>query len=239
MVTENRTSAPDGGDARGAGDPLAALCAVLVGLSYVAVALFLFLEPARKAPNDAEFLAMIAKDTTPTKIRYGAYAAGAIFAYGLIPALDARLRAASPSLVRWMTGLAYLSFGVTAVDNVRLVVLLPKLAAAYAAADPAAQAILAMEKTMMGLDPATVLRFGALGAWIATVSVVGRRAGAVSRGLSITGLLTAATLGMTVAGMSLEMKPLILLGAGLGGFLLLPLWFIWVGLTFRNTVRGA
>lgn len=239
MVTGANPSTPAPGGERSGADPLAALCSILVGISYVAVALFLFLEPARKAANDGEFLSMIARDTTPTKIRYGAYAAGAIFAYGAIPAIGERVRLASPSLVRWMSGLAYLSFGVTAVDNVRLVALLPKLAAAYASADATARATLAMEKTLLGLDPATALRFGALGAWILTVSLLGARRGAFPRGLAVAGVATAATLGLTVAGMSLEMKPLIMLGAGLGGFLLLPLWFVWMGLTLRNTMRGA
>jgi hypothetical protein len=236
MVSETDLAKASRGEAPPSADPLAAVCSILVGLSYVAVAVFLFLEPARKAANDAEFLAMIARDTTPTKIRYGAYAVGAVFAYGAIPAIAERARGASPSLVRWMSNLAYLSFGVTAMDNVRLVVFLPKLAAAHAAADATAQATLAMNKTLLGLDPATVLRFGALGAWILTVSLLGRRRGTVPRGAAAAGVATAATLGLTVIGMSLELKPLIMLGAGLGGFLLLPLWFIWIGLTLRKTI---
>lgn len=244
MVTENTKSAiepaPADADPPGArADGLAAVCSILVGLSYVAVALFLFLDPARKAADDGELLAQIARDATPTRVRYGAYAAGALFAFAVIPAMGERVKAAGPSLVRWVSGLAYLSFAATALDNVRLVVLLPKLAAAYAAAGPAARGALALEKSLLALDPATLLRFGALGAWILTVSLLGKRRGAVPGGLAYAGVATAAALWITVIGFALEIKPLILGGAALGGFVLLPLWFIWTGLTLRKTIRGA
>lgn len=210
------------------------LCSILVGLSFLLAGVFLFMDPIRGVTDEAQVWSTLARTPTWSQLRFLSYGLGALAAFGAIPAISALGGTAGKGWLRWTTNLAYLSFAVTAVDNFRLLPLLPRLANAYSTGDAASRAWLLGVRSTLLVDPSTWLKFGALGTWILAVSILAGRAGAFPRGLTWLGVAVAALLFVTVAAMSFGITPLIMFAAGVGGILMLPAWFIWTGSVVRR-----
>lgn len=78
--------------------------------------------------------------------------------------------------------------------------------------------------------------FGGVGAWVLAVSVAELRDPLGSRALGVAGVALAAMYGLVVVSFVLQSAALLMVGAGLGGVVLAPAWFVAQGL---RLVRGA
>ncbi|MEO3777222.1 DUF4386 family protein [Micromonospora sp. B11E3] len=217
---------------------LGGTCAILVGVSYVVVTTFFVLDPTQFIPheNKDELWRALAADGTPRVLYYWGYALGAVFAFGAIPAIADLVRERHEGWVRWTTGLAYLSFGVTAVETFRLVTATPLWAGDYAGGDPTVQTAIVTTDLLLRLDPATWLRFGALGPWFLVVNILALRHGLLRRPLAYLGIALGVLTSTTAVGVAFGIGPMVLVSAILGGALAAPIWFIWVGLVLRRGV---
>lgn len=216
---------------------LGGTCAVLVGVSYLVVTTFFVLDPTQLIHDDQHALwTGLAENGTPRILYYWGYALGAIFAFGAIPAIADLVRDRHEGWVRWTTGLAYLSFGVTAVETFRLVTATPLWAGNYADGDPTVQTAIITTDLLLRLDPATWLRFGVLGPWFLVVNILALRYGLLRRELTWLGIGLGALTITTAVGVALNIGPMVLVSAVLGGAVAAPAWFIWVGLTLRRGV---
>lgn len=153
---QEKASGMDGGRM----NRLGGTCAIAVGLSYVVVATFFVLDSTQFVNDQHTLWEMLGEQGTPRIMQYWGYALGAVFAFGAIPAIAAIVRGKHEGWVVWTTGLAYLSFAVTAVETFRLATVTPLWAANYAAGDSTVQTAIVTTDLVLRLDPATWLQIG-------------------------------------------------------------------------------
>jgi hypothetical protein len=214
---------------------LGGACAIVVGISYILVGITYFLLPAAQRPSAtiATFLASYAQDPTITRLLLWELALGALFAICVVLALGDILRASGEGWARWMSNLAIIGFAVTALNSFRSLSLQPLVATAYVSADAAAKtAIAATAQTQ--IDPDGWLGFGVVGAWALTAGVLMLRTSALPRVLGYVGIAVGIAYWSVLAGNVLNVELLTSVGAGLGGVVLAPIWFIGIGLTLRR-----
>jgi hypothetical protein len=166
-------------------------------------------------------------------------ALGALFALAAIPDIAQRYRTLNEGWVDWTRNLALVGFVATAVTEFTLFARWAALANAYVQGDASTRAAIAAEPLLL-LDPQGWLTFGAVGVFIFTVSWLSLRNNALPKVLGFTGLAAGLMFWLTVAGFITQNEILITLAAGLGGVVLAPLFFIWMGLLhLRTETAGA
>jgi len=214
---------------------LGGACAVVVGISYVLAGVTYFLLPAAQRPTAPipAFLVSYAADPTFTRVLFWELSLGALFAICVVLALSDVLRPAGEGLARWTSTLALAGFAVTALNGFRALALQPDIAAAYVSADAAAKtAIAATAQTQ--IDPDGWFGFGVVGAWALAAGVLALRTG-LPRALGYLGVLVGIAYWSVLAGNVLNIEVLTMVGAGVGGVILAPIWFIGIGLWMRRT----
>lgn len=216
---------------------LGGTCAILVGVSYILVTVFFVLDPTQFVRDHDELWAKLADNDAPRVMQYLGYALGAVFAFGAIPAIVDLVRDRHEGWLRWTTGLAYLSFGVTAVETFRLVTATPQWASNYADGDATVRTVIVTTDLLLRLDPATWLRFGALGPWFLVVNLLALRYGLLRRPLTYLGIVLGVLTTTTAIGVAFTIGPVVLVSAVLGGALAAPIWFIWIGVVLRRGAR--
>ena len=112
------------------------------------------------------------------------------------------------------------------------------VAAAYASADATTKtAIAATAQTQV--DPEGWLGFGVVGAWAITAGVLILRTSALPHVLGYVGIAVGIAYWSVLAGNVLNVELLTLVGAGLGGVILAPIWFIGIGISLRRGTAPA
>ena len=210
-------------------------CSILLGVSYVVVGIAYVLTPAEQFTGLTEkFAPSYAETPTPFTLLLWTCAVGAVIALGAVPAITALVEKEDEGCVRWMRNLAYLGFGVTALEHFRWLVIMPARAAAYQAGDAATKAAIVASDSFVSLDPYDWLKFGCVGLWVLVVSIVALRRSVLPKALAYLGIAGAILYGVYVAGVTLKVPTLALVGAGLGASIIAPIWYIWVGVILRR-----
>ena len=213
---------------------LGGFCSILLGISYVLIgALYLLLPADQKSAGDpAAFYTSVAQGPTLISIYYLMFALGAVIGLGAVPAISEAVRSVHEGWVRWMTNLAVLGFAVTAIDFFRVWAFQAYRAAVFVAGDASTRA--AIEATDQGLDPQGWLGFGGVGAWVLVVSLLALQESIWPRTLSYLGIAVAILYWLVVVSFVFNIGILLSIVAGLGGVILAPIWYIWVGLRLRQ-----
>jgi hypothetical protein len=166
-----------------------------------------------------------------------AFVAAGAFGLAAVPAISLRVWAALPGAVLWSGSLAWLGFAVLARSHAMEVAFDRKVIPHYPAASPAYREAVHVVAGLALDVPDGVLTYGAIGAWVLCVSVLGWRARLVPPGLCAVGAAAGVAYLAGVAGYALELRPLVLLAVGGGGLLLAPAWFGGWGILLRGTSR--
>ncbi len=213
---------------------LGGFCSILLGVSYVLIGvLFLLLPPDQKPGSDpAAFYPSIAQSPTLDSIYNLVFALGAVLALGAVPAISEGVRSLHEGWVRWTTNLAFLGFAVTAIDFFRVWAFQPSRAVAFVAGDASTRA--AIQATPQGLDPQGWLGFGGVGAWVLVVSLLALRGSTWPKPLAYLGIAVAILYWLVVVSLVFNIGLLLSIVAGLGGVILAPIWYIWVGLRLQQ-----
>lgn len=216
---------------------LGGTCCILVAVSYFVFGAAYLLQPAElqtEAAVTAQFWATLAQNSAMNTLMHWAGALVGVFAIAAVAAISERVRPANEGWVRWTSGLAYLGYAVMAVSNLRAVAVYRTVAAAYAAGDASVQAgIGALGYLSFDLDPQAWFSFGAVGLWILVVNLLAFREEAWPRTLAYLGIAGSVLSWLGLAGVVLEIPPLVAIAAGLG-LIVVPIWFIWMGLRLRR-----
>jgi hypothetical protein len=216
---------------------LGGTCSVLTGVALLAVAaVYLLLPPEQQdachCPD--RFLASLAHTSTLYVVEFGLYALYSLLAIAAVLAISASVRAAHDGWVRWTSTLAIIGVAVTAIDAVRRASLDPARAAAYVQGDAAVKAALTVPGALQGLDPQAWLKAGAFGVWVLVVSLLALRGGTWPKVLAAVGIGVAIVSWLVVAGEVVQSQLLIAILGGAGGIIVIPLWYIWLGLRLRQ-----
>jgi hypothetical protein len=201
---------------------VAALATALAGIFYV-------LLPAaqRLGVPGRELLPSFAANPLPLQMETIALGAMGIVGLALVRPITA-LAGGTNDWLRWTSILALVGYGVAAVGNTLVLGKLPGIAAAFVAADPSMQPVIATFWRTT-LDPFGLWQFGAVGIWLIVVGLVAMR----TRGWPSIGAYLALAAG--VAHLAIPVVLLVAAQSALGILALVAaavivIWFGWLGL---------
>ncbi|HYC55508.1 MAG TPA: hypothetical protein VEL28_11300 [Candidatus Binatia bacterium] len=215
-----------------------AIAAAGVALSYLASATFAVMMPpelqGRPDVGPHQFWTVLSADPAAHLLFHWSWVVAGLCGLGAVPAICLLVWRASPGAVMWSGGAAFLGFAVLARSHLMEQAWDRRVIAGYANADPAYQQAVHVVAGLALDVPDGLLTYGAIGTWVAVVSVAALRTAALPRPLCWVGLATAGTYLAGVAGYGLQIRPLIVLSVGLGGFVLAPLWYGWLAMVLRR-----
>lgn len=201
---------------------------LLAALTAVAAVAYVLL-PADQRLGVPGRLLLPSFNANPTILQLENIALAAMGVVGLAVVMPIRkLLGRDNEWLHWLSYVALVGYAVAAVGNTLIVGKLPGIAAAYVAADAAAQPTIAVFWRTT-LDPFGLWQFGAVGAWLIAVGVIAWR----------TGRLPAAGAYLALAaGLAHLAIPVVLLASAQSVFAILALiagvlivaWFAWIGL---------
>jgi uncharacterized protein DUF4386 len=219
---------------------LGGICSVLVGISYVVIGVTeLLLPPEYTVEINARVPLMFFRSNQALFIaQWSAMLWGAVFALAVIPAVSERVRNLNEGWVRWTSALATLGFAVTILDNYWAVVVTPASAAAYFAGSEVTKIAMSVPGSAQQIDVRGWLQWGAVGLWVVVVNLLALRGNIWPRALAYLGLATAVGYFLAFASAAIpSLLGITLLVAGIGGVVIGPIWYIWMGLTlYRNNL---
>lgn len=217
------------------------VASIVVGILYLVVAVTHMLIPMaqRAAVGDGHgFYQSFFQDPTFSLIEWWSLGFLSLFGIAVVLAVYDRFVSLHAGWVRWASALGLLGYSVTAIIEFTSVGRHPVLAAGYMAGDASTRAAIASQPALV-VDPYGWLRFGIVAFWAVVISVLVLRSQAMPRLFGYIGLGCALAMGILVAGLTQGQEALIIIGAGLGGVLFAPAWFIWLGLLLRREEQAV
>jgi hypothetical protein len=168
--------------------------------------------------------------------QYWAFFWGAIFALAVIPAVAEKVRHLNEGWVRWTSTLATIGFVAAIFDNYWAIAMTPARAAAYVTRDAATRAALTVPGAPQFIDVQGWLGYGAVGVWVLVVSLLALRRNIWPKLLAYLGIVLAIAYFLVLSTFVLPtLREMILILSGIGGVVLAPIWYIWIGLIlYRN-----
>jgi hypothetical protein len=214
-----------------------------VALAYVASGLCAALMPSelqgRPEVTAHEFWLALSRDPLAHLAYHWAWVAAGLFGLAAVPAISAFVWPANRGAVLWAGSGAWLGFAVNARSHLMEIAFDRKIIPAYADADPAFQQAVHVVAGLALDVPNGFLTYGVIGVWVAVVSVLGLRSGRLPRALCLLGFANAGTYGAGLLGYLFLSHALLVVSIGVGGLLIAPLWYAWLGvILLRKADRG-
>ena len=181
-----------------------------------------------------EFWTVLSQQPTAHLAFHWAWVVAGFFGVAAVPAISLLVWPVHRGAVLWSGLTAVLGFAVMARSHLMEVAWDRKIIPVYQTADPAFQQAVHVVAGLALDVPDGVLTYGALGVWVAVVSLLATRGGQLPRGFARLGFATAAALLAGVVGYGLILRPFIVIAVGAGGFVLAPAWFAWAALLVRR-----
>jgi hypothetical protein len=181
-----------------------------------------------------QFWTVLSQHPTAHLCFHWAWVLAGLFGIGAVPAISLLVWSANRGAVLWSGSAAFLGFSVLARSHLMEVAWDRRIIPKYQAAEPAFQQAVHVVAGLALDVPDGLLTYGALGIWVAVVSLLAVRQQALPRGFAYLGFATAAALLAGVIGYGLLLRPFIVVAVGVGGFLLVPAWFLWAALLLRR-----
>lgn len=221
---------------------LAGYCAFALALTLILTAVTYVLLPGH--PRDANGILNLA-GTSPGWFRflYGVFALGGVLGLAVVGPVTGLAGDAAPQWLAWAKRIAYLAFAVTAVQGVRLAVLLPQLGALYHGCFRCPVTLAQQQDVARGvylaapLDPLYIVIFGGVGLWTLAVSAAFLLGGGLPRLASFLGIALAAGYLLTIVSLAAGQSTLFALAAVVTGVFLGPIWYIWLGVVLTARPR--
>ena len=215
---------------------LGGACSILVGVAYLLMGITYLLQPAElQAGGDPTLLwPTLAQSPPMHTLQQWAGALAGVFAIAAVLAISEVVRPANEGWVRWTSALAYLGYAVLAISSFRALALAPTLAEAYMTGDASTQAAIVVAGSFVDLEPQGWLGFGATGLWMFVVNLLALGRGTWPKTLAYVGIAGGIFSCFVVGGMVLGIPLLIAIAGALGGVIVAPIWFIWMGLRLRQ-----
>ncbi len=212
---------------------LGGTCAILMGVSYFLGGISYLFNPARQAINNYHYWEAVARDNRAEMVFHLTLTFVGLFGLAVVPSVAKLLEGKAGQWLTWINNLAYVCFSVSLVEHLRAIRVVPAWAEAFVANESYRPAIVSTHLSLE-LDPDHWLQFGGVGLWILVVSLLALRHGVWSKPLVWVGVATTVTYWLVVAGIAFRTGIFILVGGSVGGLILMPLWYIWIGQMLRK-----
>ena len=205
-------------------------CAIIVGvLLFVTGIVFLF-DPVRNSKGAKDLAEILSKNDKPRMVLFWIFAITGFFGIGAVPAIAGQVRALNEGWMDWVTILAYVGFGCMAIENFRALQINPNIILDYKAADPKVKLALSRSLSLVPLDPKGWLTYGGVGLFLFVANLIALNNGTWDTALCWIGLLCGFFYQFIVFGNLIHVYGYFKVAAGIGGIILGPLWYIWMGI---------
>lgn len=220
---------------------LSSLASALVGVAYLLSALAFLIQPSvlRGAGSRHELWLVLGEGSLPHLAVHWLSSAAGVLGLAVVPGALRLVRSHSEGLALWASALAYLGFAVTARSHLMEVEFDLRVAPLYSALSGDTQAAVPLIAGLALDTPHGFLTFGGVGFWILVISSLGYRSQQIPRIAAYIGYAAATSFLAGVVGFSLALRPLATLGIGLGGLILVPAWFVWLGLVLHRKAQHS
>jgi hypothetical protein len=135
--------------------------------------------------------------------------------------------------VLWSATAAAFGFAVITRSHLMEVAFDRRIIAQYPTADPAFQQAVSVAAGLALDVPDGLLTYGAVGVWVVVVSVLALRGGLLPARLGALGLAAGVTNLAGVLGYMFEIRPLLIVAIGVGGLVVVPLWYARLGMVLH------
>ena len=217
---------------------LGGTCSIFAGTLIVVTAiLYLLLPPEQQDACGCpeKFMISMAERPTVYIVEEGIFSLSSLLAIAAVLAISGNVCSAHEGWVRWTSTLAIIGQAVNTIESLHRMASDPLKATAYMNGDTAVKAALTVPGAVQGLfDPQGWLRVGVVGLWVLVVSLSALRGGAWPRLLAFIGIGGGIAYMLVVPGQVLQIQWFIAIIAGIGGVILIPIWYIWLGLRLRK-----
>jgi hypothetical protein len=213
---------------------LGGVCSIILGvITGLAGLTYLILPDAQKLGMKAvDLLPSFAANSTLLTLQSLELALAGVFGLAVVPAVAQLIDPVNEGWSHWVSSLAYLGFGVSAVSNMIVVARLPGIAAAFVAGDAATKAALA-PVWRSTLDWQGMWQYGAGGVWILVASLLLLRGNRLPKPLNYAGVVAAVFTLLIPIAFILKIPALFIIVASIGG-IVATIWYIWLGLALRK-----
>ena len=205
-----------------------------VAASYLGTGIFALLMPpelqGRLDISPHEFWMVLSRDPTAHLWFHWAWVSAGFFGLGAVPAISLMVWQMHRGVVLWSGLAALLGFATHARSHLMEVAWDRKIISLYERADPAFQQAVHVVAGLALDIPDGVLTYGAIGVWIFVVSVLARRVDGFPPSFAYLGYAAGLSLLVGMVGYSLLIRSFLVFSIGVGGFVLVPAWFLWAGL---------
>lgn len=216
---------------------MAGYVCVLLGVLYVASGVTYLLTP-RRTGGVGDILLVAATSPGWYAAFYTELALTGLLGLAVVAPVSRLVADGAAAWLPLASRLAYLGFAVTALQGVRMAVLVPKLGQLYVGCGTCTTSL--ADQRMLAtwlydtlpVDPQYWLTFGAVGLWIMTIALAGIRVGAFPTVLASAGVGLALAFWLLVAG-AVSGSQQIIAAAAIVALILGLIWFVWLGLVLR------
>ncbi len=153
-----------------------------------------------------------------------------IMGLAVIPAINSLVKGRNEGWLSFGGNLAMIGYGVSSVGYLLSIARLPAIAKAFVS-DPSTQAVLSVT-WKASIDLLGFWGYAAIGLWILFVSLTALKQVTYPRGLAFLGIIVAIPHFLIPIGAYFKLQP-VLTGALVLG-LLVPIWYIWIGIHLRK-----
>lgn len=162
------------------------------------------------------------------------WVAAGFFGVAAVPAISLVVWRRQRGVVMWAGAAAFLGFAVLCRSHLMEAAFDRKIIATYPQADAAFQQAVHVVAGLALDVPDGFLTYGAIGAWVTTVSWLARRHQLLPTALCWLGFATGLTYFAGLVGYTFFIHSLIVLAVGVGGVLLAPAWYGWLGVVLNR-----
>ena len=217
---------------------LGGACSILLGVVSVLIGITYLLLPAEQklGMRAPDLLPSFVQNPTLLTLQSIELSLAGVFGLAVVPAMASLVGPIDEGWVTWVSILAYVGFGVSAVSNLIDVARLPGIAAAYVAGDASTKAALA-PVWRSTLDWMGIWQYGAVGVWILVTSLCALRGNLLPRTLAFLGIVVAIIQALVPIAFIFKLPALITIVAVIGGVAGI-IWYIWLGVALRRHANG-
>jgi len=213
------------------------IAAIFVGVSYIGVAISAIMMPpvlqAALEVSPHEFWIKLSNNPTAHLVMHCFFAISGLFGLGCVAAISNIVRDKNPGLVGWSSALAYLGFAVNTRSHFMEFAFDRKVIPSYPEANAAYQEAVQVVAGLALDIPDGFLTYGCLGIWVILVSFLALKHDLLPKALNFVGISAGITFLFGMLGYTFLIKQFLMLSFVLGSLILVPIWFIWLGVTLK------
>ena len=211
---------------------------IATGISYIIVGITFFLLPEIQRGSSnykdvPEYLASVAADPFMLQLQYWFFGFAAFMAIGVIVAVKSYLKNLDVDIFNWANVLGFIGYSFMCANFTRLAFLLPLRAKRFVeGSEQLQQAMLGANN--LALDPTAILGFGFVGVWFLITNYLAMNSNSFAKELAYVGIIGGILHILVPIGTVFNEQMLLSIAAGLGGVVLGPVWYIWLGINMQK-----